>query len=115
MAVYLLSVRMRRAHQDVVDLTTQEGPEPITNNDMPQEVQTFRTQLCYLLVMMLNEHALEIVRNSPQGVGAEVWRTLLWVYGQGVGIRCGATLQSSLKRRFGDHDEKDLARETRVI
>ena len=61
--------------------------------------------------MMLDEQTLEIVRNSPQGVGAEVWRTLLWVYGQGVGIRYGAMLQSSLKRRFREHDETDLARE----
>ena len=64
-----------------------------------------------MLVMMLSDQALEIVRNSPEGVGAEVWRKLLWEYEPGVGIRYGAMLQSLLKRRFGEHDETDLARE----
>ena len=32
--------------------------------------------------------------------------------GAGVGIRYGAMLQSLLKRRFGEHDETDLARES---
>ena len=36
---------------------------------------------------------------------------LLWEYERGVGIRYGAMLQSLLKRRFGEHDEMDLARE----
>ena len=60
---------------------------------------------------MLSDHALEIVRNSSEGVGAEVWRKFLWEYEPGVGIRYGAMLQSLLKRRFGEHDETDLARE----
>ena len=110
-AVYLLGVRMRRARQDVFDLATQRGPRPITNNDMSQELQILRTQLYYMLVMLLNGQALEIVRNSLEGVGPEVWRTLLWVYEPGVGIRYGAMLQSSLKRRFGEHDETNFTRE----
>ena len=64
-----------------------------------------------MLVMMLSDQALETVRNSPEGVGAEVWRKLLWEYEPGVGIRYGAMLQSLLKRRFGEHDGTDLARE----
>ena len=60
---------------------------------------------------MLSDQAQEIVRNSPEGIGAEVWRKLLWEYEPGVGIRYGAMLQSLLKRRFGEHDETDLARE----
>ena len=59
-----------------------------------------------MLVMMLNDQAQEIVRNSPEAIVA-VWRKLLWEYG----IRYGAMLQSLLKRRFGEHDETDLARE----
>ena len=60
---------------------------------------------------MLSDQALEIVRNSPEGVGAEVWRKLLWEYELGVGIRYGAMSQSLLKRRFGERDETDLARQ----
>ena len=78
---------------------------------MTAEMQSLSTQLCFMLVMMLSDQALEIVRNSPEEVGAEVWRKLLWEYEPGVGIRCGAMLQSLLKRRFGEHDETDLARE----
>ena len=62
--------------------------------------------------MMLSDQAPEIKRNSPEGIGAEVWRKLLWEYEPGVGIRYGAMLQSLLKRPFGEHDEKDLARES---
>ena len=64
-----------------------------------------------MLVMMLSDQAQEIVRNSPEGIGAEVWRKSLWEYEPGVGIRYGAMLQSLLKRRFGEHDETDFARE----
>ena len=78
---------------------------------MTAELQSPSTQLYYMLVMMLNDQALEVVRNSPEGIGAEVWRRLLWEYDPGVGIRYGATLPSLLKRRFGEHDETDLARE----
>ena len=78
---------------------------------MTVELQSLGTQLCYMLVMMFSNQALEIVRNSPEGVGAEVWRKLIWEYEPGVGIRYGAMLQSLLKRRFGEHDETDLAPE----
>ena len=72
---------------------------PVINSDMTVELQSSSTQLYYMLVMV------------RQGVGAEVWRTLLWEYEPGVGIRYGAMLQSLLKRRFGEHDETDLAKE----
>ena len=65
--------------------------------------------------MMLSDQTLDIVRNSPEAVGAEVWRKLLWEYEFGVGIRYGAMLQSLLKRRFGEHDATDLAREIEKI
>ena len=45
------------------------------NSDMTVELQSLSTQMYYMLVMMLSDQALEIVRNSPEGVGAEVWRT----------------------------------------
>ena len=59
-----------------------------------------------MLVMMLSDQALEIVRNSLKGVGAEARRKLLWEYELGVGIKYGAVLQSLLERRFGEHDER---------
>ena len=89
---------------------TRKGSDPVINSDTTVELQSTSTQLYYMLVIMLSDHALEIVRNSPEGVGAEVWRKLLWEYELGVGIRYGAMLQSLLKRRFGEHDETDLAR-----
>ena len=101
--------------KEVFDLATQKGSEPVVNSDMTAELQSLSTQLYYMLVMMLSDQALEIVRNSPEGIGAEVWRKLLWEYEPGVGIRYGAMLQSLLKRRFGEHDETNLAREDRVI
>ena len=60
---------------------------------------------------MLSDQALEFVRNSPEGIGAEVWRKLLWEYEPSASISYGALLQSLLKRRFGEHHETDLARE----
>ena len=78
---------------------------------MTVELQSLSTQLYYMLVMMLSDQALEIVRNSPEGVGAEVWRKLPWEYEPGVCIRNGAKFQSLLKRRFREHDETGLARE----
>ena len=78
---------------------------------MTVELQSLSTKLYYMLVMMLSDQSLEMVRNSLGGIGAEVWRKLLWEYELGVGIRYGALLQSLLKRRFGEHDETDLARE----
>ena len=75
------------------------------------ELQSLSTLPYYMLVMMLNDQDLEIVGNSPEGIGAEVWRKLLWEHELGVGIRYGAMLQSLLKRRFGELDETDLARE----
>ena len=97
--------------REVFELATRKGSDPVINGDMTVELQSLSTQLYYMLVMMLSDQALEIVRNSPEGVGAEVWRKLLWEHELGVGIRCGAMLQSLLKRRFGEHDETDLARE----
>ena len=97
--------------KDVLDLATRKGSDPVVNSDMTAELQSLGTQLCYMLVMMLSDQALEIVRNSPEGFGAEVWRKLLWEYEPGVGIRYGAMLQSLQERRFGEHDETDLARE----
>ena len=83
----------------------------MVNSDVTAELQSPSTQLYYMLVMVLSDQALEIVRNSPQGNGAEVWRKLLSEYEPGVGIRYGAMLQSLLKLRIGDHDETELARE----
>ena len=83
----------------------------VVNGDMTAELQSPSTQLYCMLVMMLSDQALEIVRNSSEGHGAEVWRKLLSEYEPGVGVRYGAMLQSLLKRRFGEHDETDLARE----
>ena len=84
----------------VFELATRKGSDPVINSDMTVELQSLSTQLYHMLVMMLSDKALEIVRNSPEGVGAEVWRKLLWEYEPGVGIRYGAMLQSLLKRRF---------------
>ena len=78
----------------------------VINSDMTVELQSLSTQLC----LMLSDQALEIVRNSLEGVGAKVRRKLLWQYEPGVGHRYGAMLQSLLERRFGGHDETDLAR-----
>ena len=97
--------------RDVFELATRKGSDLVINSDMTVELQSLSTKLYYMLVMMLSDQALEIVRNSPQGVGAEVWRKLLLKYEPGVGIRYGAMLQSLLKRQFGEHDETDLARE----
>ena len=80
--------------EGVFVVTTRKGPDPVVNSDMKAELQSPSTQLYYMLVMMLNDQALEVVRNSVEGIGAEVWRRLLWEYDPGVGIRCGATLQS---------------------
>ena len=85
------------------NLATRKGSETVVNNDMTAEVAIAK----HTVVLQ----ALEIVRNSPEGNGAEVWRKLLWEYEPGFGIRYGAMLQSLLKRRFGEHDETDLARE----
>ena len=97
--------------KEVFDLATRKGADPVVNSDMTVEVQSLSIQLYGMLVMMLSDQAQEIVRSSPEGVGAEVWRKLLWEYEPGVGIRYGAMLQSLLKRRFGELDETDLARE----
>ena len=97
--------------RDVFELARRKGSDPVINSDMTVELQSLSTQLYYMLVMVLSDQALETVRNSPEGVGAEVRRKLLWEYERGVGIRYGAMLQSLLKRRFGEHDETDLARE----
>ena len=93
--------------RDVFELATRKGSDPLIISDMTVELQSLSTQLYYMLVMMLSDQTLEIVRNSPDGVGAEVWSKLLWEYEPGVGIRYGAMLHSLLKRRFGEHDETD--------
>ena len=95
---------------DVFELASRKRSDPVINSDMTVELQSLSTQLYYMPVMMFGDQALENVRNSS-GVGAEVWRKLLWEYEPGVGIRYGAMLQSLLKRRFGEHDETDLARD----
>ena len=86
--------------RDVFELATRKGSDPVINSDMTVELQSLSTQLYYMLVMMLSDQALEIVLNSPEGVGAEVWRKSFWEYEPGVGIRYGAMLQSLLKRRY---------------
>ena len=97
--------------KEVFDLGTREGADPVSASVIAGELQSLSTQLYYMSVMMLSDHAQEIVRNSFEGIGAEVWRKLLWKCELGVGIRYGAILQSLLKRQFGEHDETDLARE----
>ena len=86
--------------KEVFDLAARKGSDPVVNSDMTAELQSLSTQLYYMLVMMLSDQALEIVRNSPEGNGAEVWRKLLWEYELGVGIRYKSILQSLLKRRL---------------
>ena len=110
LAIHVQGIRVCGASEDerCLRTSTQGGPDPVANNDMSAELQTQSTQL---YCMMLSDQTQEIVRNSPEGVGAEVWRKLLWEYEPGVGIRYGAMLQSLLKRRFGEHDETDLTRE----
>ena len=78
--------------RDVFELATRKGSNLVINSDMTVVLQSLSTLLCYMLVMMLSDQALEIVRNSLEGVGAEVWRKLLWEYEPGVGIRYGAML-----------------------
>ena len=94
--------------RDMFELATRKGSDPVVNSNIKVELQSLSTQLYSMLVMMLSDQALEIVRNSPEGVGAEMWRKLLWEY---VRVRYGAMLQSLFKIRFGEHDETDLARE----
>ena len=86
-------------------VATRKGSDLVINSDTTYELQSLSTQLYYMLVIVLSDQALEIVRNSPEGVGAEVWRKLLWKYEPGVGIRYGAILESLLKRLFGEHDD----------
>ena len=69
---------MRHARQDEGCFGDKEkGSDPITNNDMYLELRTLSTEMYFMLVMMLNEHAFEIDRNSLEGLGAEVWRKLV--------------------------------------
>ena len=63
--------------KEVFDVATRKGSEPLVNSDMKAELQSLSTQFYYMLVMMLSDRAVEIVRNSPEGNGAEVWRKLL--------------------------------------
>ena len=108
MAIHVQGIRLRSAPEDEGSL--RRCSEPVVHSDMTAELQSLSAQVYYMLVMMLSDHTLEIVRNSPEGNGAEVWRKLLWDYESGVSIGYGAMLQSPLKRRFGEqHDETDLA------
>ena len=84
--------------KEVFDLATQKGADPVNATDITGELQSLSTQLYYMLVMMLGDQAQEIVRNSPEGIGAEVWRKLLWEYEPGVGIRYGALLRHGTPR-----------------
>ena len=97
--------------KEVFGLATRTGSDAVVNGDMTAELQSLSTQLYCMFVMMLSDQALEIVRNSSEGNGAEVCRKLLSEYEPGVGIRYGAMLQLLLLRRFGEHDGTDLARE----
>ena len=94
--------------RDMFELATRKGSDPVVNSDITAELQSLSTQLYSMLVMMLSDQALEIVRNSPERVGAEMWRKLLWEF---VRVRYEAMLQSLFKIRFVEHDETDLARE----
>ena len=76
--------------KEVFDFASRKGPGPVVNSDMTAELQSLSTQLYNMLVMMLNDQVVEIVRNSPEGIGAEVRRKLLWGYEPGVGARYGA-------------------------
>ena len=96
---------------EVFDFASRKGSKDFFHSDTTAELQSLRTQLYYKHLMMISDQALETVRISPEGNGAEVWRKLLWDYEPGVGIRYGAMLQSLLKRRFDEHDETELARE----
>ena len=86
--------------KDVFDIAARKGSQPVVNSDMTAELQSLSTQMYYMLVMMPSDQALEIVRNPPEGIGAEVLRKLLWEYEPGVGIRYGAMLQSLLKQNL---------------
>ena len=58
--------------RDVSELATRKGSDPVVNCDVTAELQSFSTQMYYMLVMMFSDQALEIVRNTLEGVGAEV-------------------------------------------
>ena len=64
--------------KEVFDLATRKGADPLVNSDMTVEVQSLSTKLYYMLMMMLSDQSQENVRSSPEGVGADVWRKLLW-------------------------------------
>ena len=58
--------------KEIFELAARKGSEAVVNSDMTAELQSLSTQLYYMLVMMLSDQALEIVRNYPEGNGAEV-------------------------------------------
>ena len=70
--------------RDAFELATRKGSDLVIDSEMTVELQSLNTQLCYMLVMMLSDQALEIVPNTLEGVGAEVWRKLLSEYEPGV-------------------------------
>ena len=78
MAIHVQGIRVRSAPEDEGSL--RPCSEPVVNSDMTAELQSLSAPLYYMLVMMLSDQTLEIVRNSPEGNGAEVWRKLLWEY-----------------------------------
>ena len=90
--------------RDVFELATRKGSDPVVNSDMTVELQSWSTQLYYMPVMMLSDQALEIVRNSPEGVGAEVWRKLL-------GVRTWRWYQTRSNVAIAVEETVDLARE----
>ena len=57
--------------KEVFDLAARKGSEAVVDSDMTAELQSLSTPLYYMLVMMLSEQALEIVRNTSEGNGAE--------------------------------------------
>ena len=76
-------------------LFAQNSKDVVVMNNLTDHQLT--SQLYYMLVLLAKDRALELVRNSPEGNGAEVWRRLLWEYEPGVGVRYGAILQGLLR------------------
>ena len=73
------------------------------------------SQQYYMLVKTFSVQALETVKSSPEGVNAEVWRKQARNYEPDIGIRYDVILRSLLKRRSGEHDERDLGCEINTL
>ena len=81
MAIHVQGIRVRSASEDEGShLAARKGSDPVVNSDR----------------VAITEHTV-VLRNSPEGTGAEVERKLLWEYEPGIGIRCGAMLPALLK------------------